>query len=90
MRILIEYILPIFLPTAGWMLWLIWAQQRARRLGQQGPAWQSVPISWLLAAGVVLTMTVAIGGTLRSGYTTGSYQPARIDDQGHLVPGGIR
>ncbi|MTJ80989.1 MAG: hypothetical protein F8N37_08230 [Telmatospirillum sp.] len=90
MRILIEYILPIFLPTALWLLWLIFAQSRARRLGQTGPGWQSVPISWLLAAGVVLTLVITIGGAMRGGYATGSYQPAHVDEQGHLVPGGIR
>ncbi len=90
MRILIEYILPIFLPTAAWLLWLVWAQRRARLSGRQGPAWQNVPLSWLLAAGILLTLLIAVGGSLWTGYSTGGYQPARIDAEGHLVPGGIR
>jgi heme/copper-type cytochrome/quinol oxidase subunit 2 len=90
MRILIDYILPIFLPTVAWLLWLAFRAQRARRLGLTAPNWQSVPISWLLAAGVLLTLVITVGGSLRSGYATGSYQPAHIDQQGHLVPGGIR
>ena len=89
MRILIEYILPLLLPNALWLLWLSWAQQRARRAGRQGPEWQSVPISWLLAAGFLLAMLIAVGGTLRTGYATGGYQPASVDDKGHLVPGGF-
>jgi hypothetical protein len=90
MRILIEYVLPLLLPTALWIAWLAWAQQRARRAGRQGPEWQSVPVSWLLAAGFVLAMLVAVGGTLHTGYATGSYHPAGVDENGHLIPGGIR
>ena len=89
-RILIEYALPIILPTALWLVWLTWAQQRARRARRQGPEWQSVPISWLLAAGFVLAMLIAVGGTLHTGYATGGYQPASVDDKGHLVPGWFR
>jgi len=89
-RILFEYVLPVLLPTALWLAWLAWAQQRARRAGRQGPEWQSVPISWLLAAGLFLAMLIAVGGTLRTGYATGGYQPAAVDEKGHLVPGGFR
>ncbi len=89
MRILIEYILPVLLPTALWILWLAWGRQRARARGRTEPAWQAVPWSWLLAAGLVLAMLIATGGTLMQGYGTGRYHPAMVDQHGHIVPGGF-
>lgn len=90
MRILVEYVVPILLPTTLWLAWLAFAQARARRAGRQGPDWQSVPFSWLLAAGIALAMTIAIGGLLHTGYATGSYRPAAVDDKGRLIPGEFR
>ncbi len=87
MRILIEYLLPIFLPTALWLSWLAWTRRRARLGGRPGPDWQAVPWSWLLAAGLVLAMLIAVGGTMIAGYGTGRYHPAAVDDHGHIVPG---
>jgi hypothetical protein len=89
MRILIEYILPVLLPSALWIGWLIWAQHRARQSGRTEPGWQTIPWTWLLAAGFALGMLVAVGGTLMQGYGTGRYHPARVDAEGHIVPGGF-
>ena len=90
MRIFLEYILPILAPTALWVLWLVWRQHRSRALGLPAPDWNSVPITWLLIAGGVLALLLTVGGSLVSGYATGAYQPARIDTQGHLVPGQVK
>ncbi len=87
MRILIEYLLPIFLPTALWLLWLAWGRRRSRISGRSVPDWQAVPWSWLLAAGLVLAMLIAVGGTMISGYGTGRYHPASVDEHGHVIPG---
>lgn len=89
MRILIEYVVPVLLPSLLWLMWLMWAQRRARVHARPGPAWQAVPWSWLLAAGFALAMLIAVGGTLMSGYGTGRYHPARVDENGHIVPGGF-
>ena len=89
MRILIEYILPLALPTLLWVLWLAWRQKRAGAGAPASPDWRGVPWSWLLAAGLVLAMLTAIGGTMVSGYSTGGYHPAAIDPQGHIIPGRI-
>lgn len=89
MRILIDYVLPLLAPTLLWLLWLVWNGWRARRAGLVAPTLRSVPLSWLLAAGLVLAGTIAVGAHFR-GYSSGSYLPAAIDDQGRLVPGSIR
>ena len=89
MRILIEYILPLSLPTVLWVLWLTWRQHRAAATGRASPDWRGVPWSWLLAGGLVLAMLMAVGGTMVSGYSTGGYHPATIDPQGHVIPGRI-
>lgn len=87
MRILIEYILPILLPTALWVLWLIWRQRRAAAAGRPEPGWDTVPWSWLLIAGGVLALLLVVGGTLVAGYSTGQYHPAYVDQHGNIVPG---
>lgn len=89
MRILIEYVVPILLPSLLWIFWLAWAQRRARATARSGPAWHSVPWTWLLAAGFALAMLIAVGGTLMSGYGTGRYHPAAVDEHGHIIPGGF-
>lgn len=89
MRILIEYILPLFLPSVLWVAWLSWAKKRVGPDEDGRLDWQKAPWSWLLAAGLLLAMVIAIGGSLMTGQQTGGYHPARIDAQGHLVPGGF-
>ena len=89
MRILIEYIVPVLLPTGLWILWLAWGRHRARLGGQAQPAWNAVPWSWLLAVGLALAMLIATGGTMIRGYGTGRYHPAVVDEHGHIVPGGF-
>jgi hypothetical protein len=86
MRILIEYIVPILLPTALWFAWLAWA---GRHSAGKGREWKQVPITWLLSAGFVLAMLIAVGGMMITGYSTGHYRPASLDQRGHVVPGGF-
>ena len=87
MRILIQYVLPILLPTFLWVVWLVWRQRRASATGAPPPGWDKVPWSWLLIARCLLALLVAVGGALVSGYSKGQYQPAYVDDHGQLVPG---
>lgn len=87
MRILIEYILPVALPTLLWLLWLAYAQRQARAGGRSPVDWQAVPWTWLLAAGLALALVLTVGLTLTRGYHTGGYHPPAIDGSGRMVPG---
>jgi len=39
-RVLLEYLMPVLLPTALYALWLIWQRRRAATAGTAVPAWQ--------------------------------------------------
>lgn len=52
-RILLTYVVPIVLPTAGYFLWLSLARRGERR---------QVPWTWLLGAGALLAAVTAVGG----------------------------
>jgi hypothetical protein len=82
LRILIDYVLPLLLPSVLWFGWLLWAKPK-------GGDRVAVPWVWLAAAGVVLALVVTWGGWLRVGVHAGKYHPANIDAAGHLQPGRI-
>ena len=90
MRILIDYLAPVFLPSLLWILWLSWRQRRAIRRGRIPPAWNTVPWVWLLVAGGLLTLVIAFGGVLEGKRSVGHYSPAYVDRNGRLVPGQVR
>ena len=89
MRILIEYVMPLFLPTLLWVLWFGRRQRHARANGHPVPGWNTVPWSWLLIAGGALALLSLVAGALDRGQKVGTYHPATVDSQGHIIPGRI-
>ncbi len=59
MRLIITYVVPIVLPTAIYMLWLMTMQERDRRAGRP-PTPHDVPWVWLMIAGMALALLVVI------------------------------
>lgn len=63
MKLILTYIVPIVLPTALYMLWLLSMQERDRRAGRpvtpHDPPW-----AWLLIAGFALTAVVLLATLL--------------------------
>jgi len=86
---LLTIVLPLVLPTLGYLAWA-WLERRRQartEAGQPLSWWMTVPWVWTLCAGVVLMgitlATVAVlGGTERGG----DYHPAVFED-GRIVPG---
>lgn len=90
-RILLQYLLPLLLPTVLWLIWYF-AVGRRRPTADGGPSrLEHGPWFWLILAGVVL-----LGASL--GYTaltlgldpnSGTYVAPHLQD-GKIVPGGLR
>ena len=86
-RVLLDILIPVLLPSLLWLARLSWQQKRNG--GRLLPDWQLVPWSWLLIAGAALALLVLFGGSLVTGTSTGRYHPAQLNQQGKLVPGGF-
>lgn len=87
-RIVLEFLLPVLLPTAVYFLWLTHERRRVERLGRgEPPRWQDVPWVWLAVSGAALVAVVAFAAALFGGERAGgSYVPPRSVD-GEIVPG---
>ena len=86
LRVLLTIVLPLLLPTAIYVGWLVVAQRV-----QQGGAvpWVELPWAWLVAAGAVLLLLVLFVVNLHFGTSeTGTYVPPRWED-GRIIPGHI-
>jgi hypothetical protein len=89
MRILLTYVLPIFLPSLLYFGWLAWRTRRVPAGDQTPPT--AVPWSWLIIAGIALTITIAVGTALMGEGNVGkTYMPPHLDEQGNIVPGQFR
>ncbi|HVI50037.1 MAG TPA: hypothetical protein VM661_02380 [Candidatus Sulfotelmatobacter sp.] len=87
-RVLLDILPPLLLPTLLWVARLSWKQKRDG--GTLVPDWQLVPWSWLLIIGGALALMVLFGGAFLDDTATGRYHPAQLDQQGRLVPGGFK
>jgi len=86
-RIIVEYLLPFFLPTALYALWLLWQRRQAATAGTALPEWQEGPWFWLVAAGAVLAVTAIIATILLSGAPPAAkYVPPSLEN-GTVVHG---
>ena len=87
MRILLHYLLPLLLPTAIYIAYMVWARRRAVAAGAQAPDWREGPIFWVALSGIVLAaLSVALFAVYRGDERSGAYVPAHIED-GKVVPG---
>jgi Family of unknown function (DUF6111) len=89
-RVLFQYLLPIVLPTAIYLLWLAHRRRRAAAAGTAVPAWQKGPWFWLIVGGLAISAASFVTGALLSGHSpSGKYVPAEVKD-GRVIPGQIK
>lgn len=90
LRIILTVLVPLLLPTAGYVLYVLVIERRRRRAEEthtQAPWWVAAPWPWLLLAGAGM-MAVTLGAVaVTSGAPPHSpYIPAHLDD-GRVVEG---
>ncbi|MEK9671193.1 MAG: hypothetical protein VW268_01645 [Rhodospirillaceae bacterium] len=86
-RIFLSYVLPLILPTAGYIAWVWYCRKRAAKTGAEAPAITRGGLFWSIIVGVVLVGAglawVAI--TQGAGPGEGGYQSPRMED-GRIIP----
>ena len=89
-RILLQYLLPIVLPTVVYFAWLTAERRRAERAeAGKAPHWRDAPWLWLVGSGVALALVIAFASAFFGGAdTAGRYVPPRVED-GRIVPGHV-
>lgn len=94
-RLLLEFLLPLFAPTLAYAFWLA-LRRRPADEGPDGPdaaaavPERGAPWVWLGATGIVLVAVVAVvlGMTRSLGEPGGTYVAPRVID-GRIVPGHV-
>jgi hypothetical protein len=86
LRVLFTIVLPLLLPTAIYVGWLVVAHRLQR---DDTIPWVELPWVWLAAAGTLLLVLVLVVVHLHFGTSeTGTYVPPRWED-GRIVPSHI-
>lgn len=85
-RILLTIVLPLLLPTAVYLLWVVAVQRVPFGASAQ---WRALPWPWLVGIGVVLVAAMLyVLGTRVGGPPLGIYVPPQYID-GQVVPGHV-
>jgi hypothetical protein len=87
-RVLIEFALPLALPTVAYFAWAAWDRRRQAALGAGAPReWADAPWVWLIGLGGLAVAAVAVA--LTAGHdAAGRYVPPHVED-GRVVPGRV-
>jgi len=90
MRRFLEILIPLFLPTVIYFLYLAIARRQARAASAATAlVFKDIPWSWLAGAGVALLAVTLAASALFGGAAPGShYQPPRLEN-GQINQGGF-
>lgn len=90
-RILLEYGLPIILPSLLYLAWVAYENRRVARGGiGKAPRWQEGPWLWLAIGGIIFAAILAAGlAVLGMSGTQGVYVPPRVEEGGRVIPGHV-
>lgn len=88
MRLLLQYLLPLLVSTAIYVLYMAWARRRASAAGYAMPDWTEGPVFWFVVGGLVLLAIslVALYAFDRGAGTGAVYTPARVEGN-KVIPG---
>jgi hypothetical protein len=87
-RVLLQYLLPLLLPMALYLLWT-WFTRKRQAAGAPAYRLQDGPWFWLILAGVALASAGLVYVALNTGSKPGgTYIPPRWED-GRISPGRI-
>jgi hypothetical protein len=89
MRILIEYLVPLLLPTLIYLVWRLASIQTARPAAAGWSILKEGPWFWLIISGFALAAACLVIGALLGGYDpSGTYIAPRWEG-GQVVPGRV-
>ncbi len=87
-RILIDYVLPLILPTLLYVAVQVWRSRGGGVAASVSPVLRGAPWVWLAASGLVLGVASLGAVAIFSGAPPGArYVPAHVED-GDVAPGG--
>lgn len=87
-RILLNYILPLALPTLIYLGWMWYLRNQSKARGDELPEIKSVPLFASILTGVLLMFAGLIYVAATSGEPPGEgfYEAPRFDEDGNLIP----
>jgi hypothetical protein len=89
MRALLAYVVPLFLPLALYIVYVVAARRIMNGQGELSQQLRRLPWLWLLAAGVGLMAISALGfGLSNRSPPDRPYVPPHVED-GRVVPGRV-
>jgi hypothetical protein len=89
-RVLLQYLLPLILPTVLYLLWWWTIGRRRARAAGHPAGLADGPWFWLIVSGCVLAGGALVYTGLTGGMEAGGdYMPPRLED-GRVVPGHMQ
>ena len=89
-RVLLELVVPLLLPTAAYAGWLAFDRRRVAELGAGAPRiWADAPWPWLIGLGLLLVGAITLALAFTEGEDIrGVHVPPRLEG-GKVVPGHV-
>tara|TARA_B100000427_G_C15423325_1_gene557370 strand:- start:51 stop:329 length:279 start_codon:yes stop_codon:yes gene_type:complete len=86
-RLLLNYVIPLVLPTAAYLIWVWYYRKRAEELGGEPPEITRGGLFWCLVAGLMLMIGTLLSLAATTGFDPGEggYQSPRFED-GRIIP----
>lgn len=86
-RIILNYLLPLIVPTAAYLAWVWYFRRRAETTGDEPPEITRGGLFWSLVLGLALVIAGLVGLAVTAGVKPGEggYQSPRIED-GRVIP----